>query len=229
MVSQRQGKKRAAPIHFAPTAWLLCFAFGAFAQGTLTVEYPPPHPDARPADFWHENLEPEDHREPPPIRVPDGVRLLSRGKPVTASVATPRRGTLAQITDGDKGFGPESVVELSPGLQWVQIDLEETAEIHAVAVWHNYDARRVYFCVIVQVSNDPEFKEGVRTLYNNDTENEAGLGAGKDKLYVETHKGRLIPAAGARARYVRLYTKGNSNSANNHYIEVEVFGIPQGG
>lgn len=229
MLSQSQWRAIAA------SAWCMaafcalgCMGIAA-AQQPLAIEYPQPRPEAQPSDYWHENLEAENHREISPLLVPDGVRLLSRGKPVTASVDTLRRGNLQQITDGDKGCAPESVVEISPGLQWVQIDLEETAEIHAAAVWHNYDAKRVYFSVIVQLSNDPEFKDGVRTLYNNDIENESGLGAGTDKYYVETHKGRVIAAGGVRGRYVRLYSKGNSNSPNNHYIEVEVFGKPQGG
>jgi len=29
---------------------------------------------------------------------------------------------------------------------------------------------------------------------------------------------------GARARYVRLYSRGNSANELNHYVEVEVFG-----
>ena len=52
----------------------------------------------------------------------------------------------------------------------------------------------------------------------------AGRGAGSDPVYVETSEGRLINAKGWRARYVRLYSDGNTMSALNHYVEVEVFG-----
>jgi hypothetical protein len=44
--------------------------------------------------------------------------------------------------------------------------------------------------------------------------------------YVETYEGKLIDAKGVRARYVRLYSNGNSSNELNHYIEVEVFGTP---
>ena len=66
----------------------------------------------------------------------------------------------------------------------------------------------------------------VRTLFNNDIDNSAGLGVGKDMHYTETHEGKLIDAKGARARYVRLYSNGNNGSDLNHYIEVEVYGKP---
>ena len=84
----------------------------------------------------------------------------------------------------------------------------------------------MYHDVVVQVSDDPEFKTSVTTLYNNDHDNSSGLGAGKDMSYVETSEGRLIDAKGVRARHVRLYSNGNTTSELNHYVEVEVFGQP---
>jgi hypothetical protein len=81
--------------------------------------------------------------------------------------------------------------------------------------------------VIVQVSNDPAFVEGVKTLYNNDQDNSAGIGIGKDREYFETNEGRLIDAKGISARYVRLYSKGSTyRDPLNRYTEVEVFGLP---
>jgi len=78
--------------------------------------------------------------------------------------------------------------------------------------------------VIVQTADDPDFVTNVTTLFNNDIDNSAGLGVGTDMHYVETHKGELIDAKGARARYVRLYSNGNSADDLNHYVEVEVYG-----
>ena len=45
--------------------------------------------------------------------------------------------------------------------------------------------------------------------------NSAGLGAGKDKEYVESNEGRLVDAKGTEARYVRLYSKGNTSNERN--------------
>jgi hypothetical protein len=36
--------------------------------------------------------------------------------------------------------------------------------------------------------------------------------------------GKLIDAKGEKARFVRLYSKGNNGNDLNHYIEVEVYG-----
>ena len=44
--------------------------------------------------------------------------------------------------------------------------------------------------------------------------------------YVETAEGKLVDAKGNRARYVRLYSRGNNANELNHYVEVEVFGRP---
>jgi hypothetical protein len=78
--------------------------------------------------------------------------------------------------------------------------------------------------VIVQVSDDPEFKTGVTTVFNNDQDNSAKLGIGKDRAYIETNFGKLIDAKGVKGRYVRVYSNGNTANDLNHYIEVEVFG-----
>ena len=37
---------------------------------------------------------------------------------------------------------------------------------------------------------------------------------------------KLIDAKGFQGRYVRCYSKGNTNNDLNHYIEVEVYGKP---
>ena len=42
--------------------------------------------------------------------------------------------------------------------------------------------------------------------------------------YFENFEGRLLDAKGAKGRYVRLYSKGNSSDDQNHYTEVEVYG-----
>jgi hypothetical protein len=80
--------------------------------------------------------------------------------------------------------------------------------------------------VILQTTNDSDFITNVRILFNNDTDNSAGLGAGTDMHYVETYKGEPIDAKGVKAQYVRLYSNGNNNNDLNHYIEVEVYSKP---
>ena len=39
-------------------------------------------------------------------------------------------------------------------------------------------------------------------------------------------EGKLIDAKGARARFLRFYSKGSTESALNEYTEIEVYGRP---
>ena len=107
-----------------------------------------------------------------------------------------------------------------------QIDLAKETDIAAVLVWHFHSQKRVYFDDVVQASDDPKFEKDVKTIFNTDANNELGLGAGTDQPYIETYQGKLIDAKGVKARYVRLYSKGNTTNKLNHYIEVEVWGKP---
>ena len=172
------------------------------------------------------NLEKPSGAKRPAFLAPAGTVNLAKDKAVTASDTFPVIGDIPFVTDGDKDGSEGTFVEFGPGVQWVQIDLGATATLRAIVCWHFHAQARVYHDVIVQVSDDPEFKTGVTTLYNNDHDNSAGLGAGKDLAYVETSEGRLIDAKGVRARHVRLYSSGNTTSELNHYVEVEVFGQP---
>lgn len=162
----------------------------------------------------------------PPLMVPKGVELLSLKKPVKLSDENPVVGKPDMLTDGNKEGTDGNWVEMASGLQWVQVDLEKAAEIYAVVVWHYHAEPRVYRDVVVQVADDPDFIENVRTLFNNDQDNSAGLGLGKDNEYFEMAEGKLIPVNGVKARYVRFYSKGSTNDDQNHCIEVEVHGKP---
>jgi hypothetical protein len=172
------------------------------------------------------NLEKPTGKKRPPFLAPAGTTNLALKKPVTASDTYPLIGETPFVTDGEKGGSEGTYVEFAPGPQWVQIDLGTTATLYAIACWHFHAQARAYYGVVVQASDDPTFKQGVVTLFNNDAEGKVGQGAGKDPVYVETAEGRLIDAKGVRARYVRLYSNGNTMSALNHYVEVEVFGHP---
>jgi len=162
----------------------------------------------------------------PPFMAPVGTRNVALGKPVTSSDDEPIIGELSLVTDGDKEASDGSYVELGPGVQWVQIDLQKKCSIYAILFWHYHADPRVYHDIIVQVADDPDFILNVRTLFNNDHDNSAGLGIGKDHEYFDTYEGKLVNAKGTKARYVRLYSNGSIANDANHYIEVEVYGKP---
>ena len=206
---------------------LLALAASAYAADTipLKVEMPKPLFAGTPRPVSVPNLEPAGTKRPD-IMVPADTQLLSAKKPVTSSDSLPVIGELSFITDGDKSGIDGAYVELGPGVQWVQIDLGASAKIAAVAVWHFHSQARVYHDVVIQVSNDKDFKTGVTTIFNNDDDNSAKLGKGTDKSYVEVNNGRVIDAKGATGRYVRLTSNGNTSDELNHYCEVEVFGSP---
>jgi hypothetical protein len=210
------------------TIAVLFTAAAALAQDQvpLKTDLPKPLFVGTPVPIKVPNLEPTQKGKRPDFMVPAGTVNLAKGKKVTASDSDPVVGTLDLITDGDKEGDEGSWVELGPGKQWVQIDLEKDANLYAVMLWHFHSQARVYFDVVVQVSDDPTFSKDVTTIFNADANNELGLGAGKDLAYIETYEGKLIDAKGVKGRYVRLYSKGNTTNKLNHYIEVEVFGKP---
>ncbi|MEI7945189.1 MAG: hypothetical protein WCJ02_00765 [bacterium] len=188
----------------------------------------------RPMDIRSANLEPSRNGRPrPPVLVPpDATNSLALGCRVTASAEpmlldrtehSSPLGGLACITDGYKEHDDEHV-NLPSGSQWVQLDLGKTQEVWAVQIWHWYDYGCAYRDVVVQLSNDSGFTHGVVTVFNNDHDNSAGLGAGKEKEYIENNEGRCFPVEGVRARYIRFYSNGSTETPASRYTEIEVYG-----
>jgi hypothetical protein len=164
--------------------------------------------------------------EMPKFMVPKGTTNVALKKKVTSSDSNPILGELAFITDGKKTGSEESFVELAPMKQWVQIDLGKPHAIYAAWVWHYFREARSYHDIILQVSDDPKFEKGVKTVYSNDQDNSAKMGIGKRRPYIDTNLGWMLDAKGAKGRFVRLYSNGNTANDLNHYVEVELFGKP---
>jgi hypothetical protein len=197
------------------------------AREELKLKLPKPMFIGTPTNIKSPNLEPVSGKPRPPFMVPVGTKLLSLKRPVKGSDMQPIIGELDMITDGEKEAGDGYFVELAPGKQWVQIDLGASYALHAIMLWHFHSQPRVYRDVIVQVSDDKDFLKNVTTVFNNDHDNSSGLGIGKDKEYIEVAEGRLLDPKGVKARYVRLYSRGNTSNDLNHYTEVEVYGTAQ--
>ena len=196
------------------------------APGTQALELQLPKPlfVGTPKNIKSTNLEKPLVGKRPIYQVPAGTVLLSAGKKVTSSDPAPLIGTPDLVTDKNKEAGDDSVLELAPGKQYVQIDLGQMSELAALVVWHYHQEARVYRDVVVQLAEDPDFIVGVVTLFNNDDDNSSGLGAGTDKEYLENYEGRLLDGKNTKGRYIRLYSNGNTSNDANHYIEVEVYG-----
>lgn len=172
------------------------------------------------------HLDPPRKGPRPELLAPVGVRNVARNRPVKSSDMEPIVGTLKCITDGDKEAREGSYVELGPGVQWVQIDLGKPNILHALAVWRYHASARIYHDVVIQVADDGDFIENVRTVFNNDHDNSAGLGIGSQKAFWETFEGQLLELDAVKARYIRLYSNGSTADEQKHYIEVEVYGLP---
>ncbi|MBN2270792.1 MAG: hypothetical protein JXN61_09275 [Sedimentisphaerales bacterium] len=192
----------------------------------IELELPKPMFVGTPQDTKVDNLEKPLGRPRAPFLAPKGTKNVADGKPVSSSDEEPIIGEIEMITDGDKEAADGSYVELGPFVQHVTIDLGTVNSIYAIVVWHYHKQARVYYDVVVQVADDADFITNVQTIFNNDIDNSAGLGVGKDQHYTETNEGKLIDAKGVKGRYVRLYSNGNTSNDLNHYIEVAVYGKP---
>jgi hypothetical protein len=211
--------------------FLVCaLSLNAAAQAVklepLPIVLPKPLFEGTPAPPNVPNLEKPSGKPRPPFLAPAGTANVALRKPVSSSDSEPVIGNLEMVTDGNKAGTDGSFVELKDGVQSVVIDLESKHTIYAILMWHYLKEARAYADVVVQVADDPDFITNVRTLFNNDTENAAGLGIGKDLRYVETAEGKLIDAKGVEARYVRFFSNGSDKTKSNHYVEIEIYGKP---
>jgi hypothetical protein len=200
---------------------------GAGELVPLVLRLPAPAFQGTPKDIpVGTTVEPPSDKPRPPLLVPPGLKNLAHGKKVISSDKNALASSLEKITDGDKEASDDSTVLLRKGTQHVQLDFGAPHELFAVALWHAHNAPKVYHDVVVQVADDPDFIDNVRTIFNNDQDNSSGLGIGTDREYFETNQGRTIEARGVKARYLRCYSKGSTESALNEYTEIEVYGRP---
>jgi len=196
------------------------------AKQALVLEFPAPTLKGTPEQLPEgPNIEPNSDKPRPALMVSKGVKNVALGKPVTSSVK-PFTGEMEQLTDGKKEAMDFDTVEMKKGAQWIQVDLGAPFSLQAIAIWHDHRYIQVIHDVILQASDDPEFKTGVTTLYNNDTDNSSGLGVGSDREYFERQFGRVFDAKGVKARYVRSYSKGSNLSALNCWQEIEIYALP---
>ncbi|MCX7747377.1 MAG: PA14 domain-containing protein [Clostridia bacterium] len=156
---------------------------------------------------------------PTPTQIPSGYTNLISGKIAASSIAL---SNAASITDGN--LDTWNYVGMDSGAQWIQYDFGQSYNVDKIKIWHYYGDGRTYRDVIVQLSNNAAFSSGVITVFNNDTNNSAGQGAGSHAEYVETSSGKEIAFSPVNARYVRLWTHGSTANIWNHYVEVEVYG-----
>lgn len=198
----------------------------------LPVELPEAVPGATPVNLTGiPNLEEDTGASHPDFFVPEGTTNVALKKPVTGTDEDPIGGPLSMIVDGEMKGDEGGYLTLGRFEQHITVDLEVPHEIYAIMIWHYNKEKRVYFDVVVQIADDPDFTENMEVVFNNDDDGTLGLGIGKDKNYIENgkgesdySKGKLINAKGTKGRYVRFHSNGNNSNDMNHYVEVAVFG-----
>jgi RNA polymerase sigma factor (sigma-70 family) len=193
----------------------------------LNLDLPTPAFKGTPKDMQiGPNVEPLSDKPRALMLVPADLKNLAPYSDLTSSDRNVTADSLAKIVDGDKAASDQSIIFLRKGTQWVQMDLGNRQELFALVIWHAHNMAKVYHDVIVQVADDPDFTDNVRTVFNNDSDNSSGLEVGTNREYFETHEGKLINAKGLKARCIRFYSKGSTESALNEYTEIEVYGRP---
>lgn len=193
----------------------------------LDLKLPAPAFKGTPKDIQlSDYVEPLSDKPRPAMMVPAGLKNLAPAAKLSASDKNATSSTLEKLVDSDKEASDQSIIFMRKGTQYVQADLGAPAEIFAIAIWHAHNSAKVYHDVIVQLADDADFLTNVRTIFNNDQDNTSGLGVGTHREFFETHEGKLIDVKGAKAQFVRLYSKGSTESALNEYTEIEIHGRP---
>src|SRR6185369_9687666 len=212
------------------TSFILAQSVGAADAGAsgdkvpLTLKLPAPAFKGTPKDIQlSAYVEPLSDKPRPPMMVPAGLKNIAPGSKITCSDKNAAGEALAKVTDGDKEASEQSIIYLRKGTQWIQMDFGSPQEIFALVIWHAHNSAKVYRDVIVQIADDQDFLQNVKTVFNNDQDNTSGLGVGTDREFFETHEGKLIDTKGITARYMRFYSKGSTESALNEYTEIEVY------
>lgn len=93
---------------------------------------------------------------------------------------------------------------------------------------------RAYRDIVIEVSNDEEFKTGVKTVYNSDKDNTLELGSGNDEMHYSTDLGYdIVLDTPVTGRYVRITSGAFDNfigdkESSVNINELEVFGYKSG-
>ena len=148
----------------------LLVAAAALAQDKVPLKTQLPQPlfVGTPVPLNVPNLEPPMKGKRPDFMVPAGTVNLAKGKKVTASDSNPMSERWIwlpmETRPATKAPGSNSG-RASNGCRSIW---RRAANIYAVLIWHFHSQARVYRDVVAQVSDDPTFKSGVTTIFNND-------------------------------------------------------------
>ena len=159
---------------------------------------------------------------------------VAQGKTVTTNAPFVNNDcSLDRVVDNDTTtgsfgeFGADRSGE-TYGEYYVQIDFGDVYDVNKAELFRYFDGRSYDATVVALAETEEEFTaEKAKVVYNSDTENKYGFGAGADETYVETDAGKAFEFDAVVARYVRIYMCGVAEgSKNNHVVECKVWGVP---
>lgn len=157
--------------------------------------------------------------------ISNGPKNVALGKDVTfSSSAEGDYGRPISVINDGKYGNMDYVYITDRGPGWAQVDFgqEYTVNRANVCVYENWTPKDV----IIQFSNDPEFKTGVTTVFNNDADNTFGQGEGTDEVYEDTPTGRDFTFEPVTARYMRCWNGGNLyGSAMAAWEEIQAYTV----
>ena len=130
------------------------------------------------------------------------------------------------VTGNDQPQTANTENPANPGY-WLQLDLGQKYSITKLNLCIYYDGRYLKDLVVL-ASNEAEFtKENSQVVYNADSNNFFGLGAGTDlEMPAQNNSAGfdITPTSVVEAQYLRIFNNGNSKNDGAHWIEVEVYG-----
>lgn len=127
------------------------------------------------------------------------------------------------LSDGIVSSDWPNFADIGGGAKAITVDLGQNYMVDGLRIWRYYADPRQYKSVVYQVADNPSFTNA-KTVFNNDTANSAGQGAGADFEFSEKSYGHGVYFAPVEGRYVRLWTNGSSANTSNHYVEAQIFG-----
>lgn len=125
------------------------------------------------------------------------------------------------VTDGS--FDPHNTwgsAPNSPCFAVVDFGKEYTIDRVLVKAWHDWE----FNDVIVQLALDENFTQGVYTVFNNDSDNSVGAGAGTDGAYKENPAGgHGFSFAPVKARYMRFHNASANTRNQSVWEEMQAY------
>lgn len=165
--------------------------------------------------------------DPNLIEIKNGVARLKKSYPnpvnqsasiaPTSSTSSAVAGELAKITNGDNnswcdlgGSGPHEVT----------VDLGVVKTLRQIKVWGLFHNTRMYSDRIVRIS---ENGSDWYTIFNNDSDNSAGVGIGTHSEYIETQDGKVFTIPDINAQYIQVWSGDDNLGGNATLVEIEAF------